>query len=254
MTDEEIFNQLPTVSNGLSKINEILVDGYCNWPLDTDLDFQLGLWTDWRLCAENDYYRNGAIIPGVLYWELAQRSNARYDQAYNAIHQDLNEELRDQGFDALMVLLYEGVGSIFLHAGNTWASFGIEAYEDFDCSSELQFLSTIDVDSQGINALSNLILWHIQNGTFEKSEPLVDIALNSTDHTRPNLETHSHFHPLDGSVEVSIIVEIFESALTVKRELGKKEEVRKIARKAIEFCEKHSPDSQLLFTAQELLK
>jgi hypothetical protein len=254
MTDEEIYNQLSTVSDGLAKIAEILVDGYCNWPSGSELDFQIALWSDYALCNENDYYRNGAIVPGVLYWELFQRSNARYDEAYNALHQEVDEALQVQGLDALQVLLYEGVGSIFLHAGNTWAASAMAVYEDFDCSEELEFLSTIDVDSQGINALSNLIVWHIQNGSFEDAEPLVDIAIRGTDRMGPKLETHSHFHPNDGSVEVSIFIEVFESALTVKSELNRAVELKQIAQKALKFCEKYSADSELLRTAQRLAK
>jgi len=252
MTDEEIYSQLPTVSNGLSKIAEILVDGYCNWPAGSDLDFQVVLWSDYALCAENDYYRNGAIIPGVLYWELAQRSINRYNEAYQAIHQEIDEDVRDQASDALMVLLYEGVGSTFLNAGNSWAYSGMRLYENHDCSAEMEFLSTIDVDSQGINALSNLILWHIQNKSFKDAEPLVDIALERTVRIGPNLETHSHHHSLDGSYEISVYIEIYESALAIKGELSKPAEVKKIALKALEFCEKHAPNSELFSMAQKL--
>lgn len=254
MTDEEIYSQLPTVSDGLSKIAEILVDGYCNWPAGSDLDFQIVLWSDYALCTDNNFYRNGAIIPGVLYWELAQRSNARYNEAYEAIGQDIDEGLRDQAFDALMVLLYEGVGSTFLSAGNTWAHRAMKLYENYDCSSEMEYLSTIDVDSQGINALSNLIMWHIENKTFKEAEYFVDRALERTVRLGPNLETHSHYHPSDGSYEISIYTEIYESALTIKDVLGKQSEVQEIAHKALEFCKQHAPDSELFFLAQKLTR
>jgi hypothetical protein len=58
----------------------------------------------------------------------------------------------------------------------------------------------------------------------------------------------------DGSVEVSIFIEVFESALTVKSELNRTVEVKQIAQMALEFCEKYSADSELLRTAQRLAK
>jgi hypothetical protein len=253
MSEHEIYEQLPTVCDGIPKIADILVDGYCNWLPGSELDFQISFWSDYGLCTENDYFRSGAIVPGILYWELMKRSMDRYDEVYFVLKRAMDEKNLEQineCMDALLVIAQEGVGSIFLHAGNTWASQGLEIYEDFICDQIMEYFSTIDVDSQGINALSNLIVSYIKEESFDKADGLLAIAIKGTERMAPNFETHSYFQATDGSVEIPIFTEIFESALTVKEKMGKRPELIEIAKKAIEFCEKYAPNSELLTTAK----
>lgn len=256
MTDEEIFESLPIVCDGLPKIAEILVDGYSNWPAGTDLDFQLSLLSDITVCEEEDFYRHGAIIPGVIYGKLVERGIEFYNEKYRQLGlgiQEGNDDVIDQALNGLNYIAMAGAGSIFLHAVNSFTATILELGIDVPIDDMLEWCSYIDVDSQGLNALSNLLVSKIASKSYVEAERLLDRAFEMSKRPGPNLETVSHFQAWDGFEEVSIVVEIYESALEIKSQLGKISDLKGIALDAVAYCEKKELQNSLLDTARQIL-
>lgn len=109
------------------------------------------------------------------------------------------------------------------------------------------------MDSQGVNALSNLILSKIKQERFSEADKLLKVALEKCKAAGPNLNTLSYFTAWDGSNEEPIFIEIFESALLVKAQLGKKAGLREVANQVVEYCGKRSIEPDVLATAQQYL-
>ncbi len=256
MTDEEIFASLPVVCDGLPKIAEIIVDGYSNWPEGSDLDFQLSLLSDITKCEDDDFYRHGAFIPGIIYGKLVERGIEFYNDKYRQLGlgiQENNDDLIDQALNGLNSIAMIGPGSIFLHAVNSFTATILELEIDVPIDDMLEWCSYIDVDSQGLNSLSNLLVSKIAAKSFREADQLLVRALNMAKRPGPNLETVSHFQPWDGSEEVSIVVEIYESALEIKSQLGKTSEMKEIALDIVAYCEKKELQNSLLETARQIL-
>lgn len=256
MSDQEIYDALPAICDGIPKIAEIIVDGFAHWLPGSDLDFQACLMSDFTLGDEYAIYEAGALVPGVLYGHLCQRSIAAYDQTYPVLHKALTDrdfETFKSSMSVLETLFEFGIGSISSHAVNTFASQALEANLDIDLDSVLEYFSEIDVDSQGVNALSNLILSKIKQEKLDDAYALLKKALEKCKAPGPNLDTLSYFNTWDGSTEEPIFLEIFESALLVMSKLGKKEELRSLAKQIQKYCEKRSIEPSVLLSVQEYL-
>jgi hypothetical protein len=256
MSDEEIYDSLPSVCDGIPKIAEIIVDGFAHWLPNSDLDFQACLMSDFTLGSEYAIYEAGALVPGVLYGQLCERSTAVYNQIEVMTRQAINEgdnETFDSCLNVLETLFEFGIGSISSHAANTFASYLIERGIGIDIDLMLEYFSTIDVDSQGVNALSNLILSKIKQNKFIEADNLLGAALEKCEAAGPNLDTLSHFTVWDGSNEEPIFIEIFESALLVKAELRDKTGLRGVANQVVEYCKKRSIEPEVLATAKKYL-
>lgn len=256
MSDEDIYESLPTVCDGLPKIAEIIVDGYANWPVDTDLDFQISLRSDLSICLEPECFSYGAIVPGIMYGKLFFKANHVYDTNYKNLHESLSRsDLKKVEFhlDALKEIADEGVGSVFLHAANSFAATAMEVGFDWEFDKMLEDFSKIDVDSQGLNALSNLIVSKSKRQDFQRANTLIDRALKMCKRRGPNLETISHFTTWDGSVESPIILEVYESAIKVKRHLGLDQELKYVAQEIVDYCTETKIDIDLLREAKLIL-
>lgn len=257
MTDEEISSAIPAVCDGLPRILEILVDGYANWPEDSELNFQLSLGSGSSQCEDEEFYKYGLYVPGQVYGALCSHSTERYNQIY--VRQ---EALKENGkFDEFIVGLSDfkyladfGMGSISCHSANTYSFNAISMSLELNPEEMLKYFKDIDVDSQGTNAISNLILYYVKHKKFKAADSLIDEALVMSERPGPNLETVSHFHNWDGDFETAIALEILESALTIKEELGDTKGLRKIAERTLGYCEKKSPQSDLVARAEKLLK
>lgn len=257
MSDQEISLAIPGVCDGLPKIMEILVDGYANWPSDSDLNFQLSLGSGSSQCEDGEFYKYGLYIPGQIYGGLCARSYERYNEIYKFHEQHTQKgdtEKFLEGLSEFKFLADFGVGSIACHSANTYAAEAIES-SHYEISEEmLKYFSELDVDSQAMNALSNLILLHLHRKELEAANSYIDRALTLTKRPGPNLETVSHFQGWDGELEKEITLEILESALTVKEELRDKKGLRKVAEYTLEYCREKIPESELIERAEKLLK
>ena len=257
MSDEEISAAIPAVCDGLPKILEILVDGYANWPEDSELNFQLSLQSGSSQCEDEEFYKYGLYVPGQIYGALCNRSIERYNELY--AQQDALEKQgkTNEVLDGLMDFKYLadfGMGSIICHSANTYSFNVIPKSLELNPEEMLKYFKDIDVDSQGTNAISNLLLHFIYRKNFKEADSYIDEALAMSERPGPNLETVSHFHNWDGSFEIEITLEILESALTIKEALGDKKGVRKIAEHTLDYCTKKAPDSELIERAEKLLK
>jgi hypothetical protein len=257
MSDEEISMAIPAVCDGLPKILEILVDGYANWPADSDLNFQLSLGSGTSQCDDGEFYKYGLYIPGQIYGALCARSYERYDEIY-AIQEELerkgNVEEFLEGLSEYKFLSDFGIGSIVCHSANTYAVGATAGSLEPSPEKMLKYFIDVDVDSQGMNAMSNLIIDYMHRKDYKAADSYLDRALLMTERPGPNLETVSHFHSWDGGLEVAITLEILESALTIKEALGDKTGLRKIAERTLEYCGKKAPESELIQRAEKLLK
>ena len=257
MSDDEISLAIPAVCDGLPKILEVLVDGYANWPADSDLNFQLSLGSGSSQCEDEEFYKYGLYVPGQIYGALCNRSIERYNELY-----EQQDALEKQGktnevLDGLMDFKYLadfGMGSIICHSANTYSFNVIPKSLELNPEEMLKYFKDIDVDSQGTNAISNLLLHFIYRENFKEADSYIDEALAKSERPGPNLETVSHFHNWDGSFEIEITLEILESALTIKEALGDKKGVRKIAERTLDYCTKKAPHSELIERAEKLLK
>lgn len=257
MSDEEISLAIPGVCDGLPKIMEILVDGYANWPADSDLNFQLSLGSGSSQCEDGKFYKYGLYIPGQIYGPLCARSYDRYNEIYE-IQEELerkgNVEEFLEGLSEYKFLSDFGIGSIICHSANTYAVGATAGLLEETPEELLQYFIDIDVDSQAMNALSNLMIFYIQRKDFKAADRYIDRALALTERPGPNLEILSHFQSWDGAMEVEITLEILESALTVKENLRDKKGLRSVAEYALEYCGKKAPGSELVQRAEKLLK
>lgn len=256
MSDEEMYESLPTACDGISKIAEIIVDGFANWRPGSDLDFQACLMSEYPFDETPEDFKFGALVPGVIYGVLCQRTLQAYGESYSAL-QDAIAKNDGEGIRSnliqFLILVDSGIGSSICHAANSFANTAIELGMDWDVVLMLEYISTIDVDSQGVNALSNLVRFFIEKDNFAEANKYLDLALEKTKRMGPNLETLSHWAPWDGSGEENIYLEIFESALTVKSELGKSAELKSAAQRVIDYCDTRKITPELLNTAKAIL-
>jgi hypothetical protein len=134
----------------------------------------------------------------------------------------------------------KGTGSIFVHAANTLAHTVIKNEIEFESPIETMLYSfkEIDVDSQGFNALSNLILLKTRSGFYFDAIKLIEEALPLCLRVGPNLNTKSHFTSIDGLNEISIAEEVYENALICFGMLAKKEELLNTMSQIREFCKR----------------
>lgn len=256
MSDQEIYDALPPVCDGIPKVAEIIVDGFAHWLPNSDLDFQACLMSDFTLGDEYAIYEAGALVPGVLYGQLCQRSTAVYNHIEVVTREAItraDNETYDSCINVLETLFEFGIGSISSHAANTFASHLLERGLGVDIDAMLEYFSKIDVDSQGVNALSNLILSKIKQKKYSEADKLLKVALEKCKAAGPNLDTLSYFTAWDGSNEEPIFLEIFESALLVKAQLGKKAGLREVANQVVEYCGKRSIEPSVLLSAKEYL-
>lgn len=245
MTDQEIYELLRIACDGLPKVLEILTDGYCNWPKGTDLDFQASLLSEAALAPEEEDFCSGKWIPGQLYGEFFKRSIDLYDATYSLLQKSLEKSDTSSVvscFRNLEKIARRGIGSIFLHAANTLAHSSIENDIEVDSPIEqmLKVFKGIDVDSQGLNALSNLILLKTRLGFYYDGVKLVEEASPLCERKLPNLNTKSHFTSLDGSYETSIVEEIYENALICYGMLGNKEKLSNMLQQIRDFCKERN--------------
>jgi hypothetical protein len=256
MTDSEIYDSLPAVCDGLPKVLEIIVDGYANWAEGTELSFQDSLISDICFRDDEENFKFGAIIPGAFYGNIALEHNAVYDKYFGKMEnakKSIDSEAINQCLEHFDMLAFYGVGSICAHAANTLASNLLELNVDHNVDSLLAYFRTIDVDFQNINALSNLILMKLSRQEDDEALALIKEALSLCKSERINLNTLSYFTAWDGSVEDSIITEIFESALNLYAKLGLKEDRKKVALQTIEYCEDRKIEADVLEIARRAI-
>jgi hypothetical protein len=244
MSDQEIYELLRVACDGLPKILEILTDGYCNWPTGTELDFQASLLSDAAFASEEDDFCSGKWIPGTIYSQLFKRGLDLYDTSYESLQKSLERKDASgtkESLKSLENIARRGTGSIFLHAANTLAHTAIENDIELDSPIEamLYVFKEIDVDSQGFNALSNLILLKTRRGFYFDAVKFIEQALPLCLRRFPNLNTKSHFTSIDGSNEISIAEEVYENALICFGMLAKKEDLLSTMNQIRDFCREH---------------
>lgn len=255
MSDEEIYEALPGVCDNLPKVLEIIVDGYANWPEESEISFQDSLIADICFRDGEENFKFGAIVPGALYGNISLHHNEIYNDYFKKLEQALSKRDSDLIDDCLSVfdlLAHYGIGSISIHSANTLASTLLELDIDGEIDSLLEYFVEIDVDYQNVNALSNLILTKMARGDYDSANSLLPRALDICKNKKINLDTLSHDTPWDGSVEDSIITEIFESAMAIYTRLEKKSDLKKIAQQIIGYCQERKIKPPVLKQALSL--
>lgn len=259
MSDQEIYELLRIACDGLPKVLEILTDGYCNWPTGSDLDFQASLLSDAAFASQEEDFCSGKWIPGTVYSNLFKRSIEAYDTTYNSLQRSLERNDTPGLLSSLKNLekiARKGTGSIFVHAANTLAHTVIENEIEVESPIEpmLHSFKEIDVDSQGFNALSNLILLKTRRGFYFDAIKLIDEALPLCKRVGPNLNTKSHFTSIDGLNEISIAEEVYENALICFGMLAKKEELVNTMSQIRGFCKERKSSPQQVEKFDNLFK
>lgn len=175
---------VPQLVNALPKVASYLMDGFCNWSFNDELNFQDELFTDLLISQEyvEDLYKVGFSAPGAAYSILAWKSVLSYALLDELVRDPNRMKAPDANIfhrNGLFRLAQQGVGPAAVHALNT-LYFTIVREDNlneipFDAREKitniLDYFSSYQFDRQDANALSNLSL--LQSGWGDYKSALV---------------------------------------------------------------------------------
>jgi tetratricopeptide (TPR) repeat protein len=262
---------LITVLDALPKVADILADGYCNWPPESDLDFQASALSDISIFDDSstaDFHR-GIIIPGPLYTELNVRTMQAYDACSRAFHEAIaknDSEALDVLLPALHNIIALGTGAIVSHAANTFfysvynnqSAFPVlagETLEEWLAYSEnlLRYIALQDIDSQNANALSNLATLLSDRGDYKSALRCIEDALEILAN-RDDTKTVSLAWQPGYIANLSIELELYISKASIFMEQDKHDKARELAEKVIQIAKEHNHDSGEVLAAKYILE
>ena len=257
-SEEDLKQYIPTMFDTLMRIPNVLLDGFANWDIDSQVPFQGRLGADIAFMGETPANRCGFMVPAFIYGKLSWRTKERYNAAFRILMQgeeSKNMELIDKSIDEFMALATFGVGEVFAHATNTLANTVIELKNSAsDAFGEMiEYISRYPIDFQDVNALSNLARFHIKMGRIPQAEAVIDRAITRVDSGFEAVVNQTNSLSWNTQGETEIIEEIYETYFSIKSQLGKLDQCRAIAPKAKEFCEKNGITGGLFETARSYL-
>ena len=178
--DLELEILLESIINSLSRVGEILADGFCNFSESSEENFQSICFSDRSMVITDSIatMELGDFVPGSLYVELNYMTQDFFQSSYSNLEhaiQTNNLEGITTGLEGLQCVMNEGCGDSFMSAANSlfYIQFrGLsESQRDVnwlrDAKVYLKYLSEINFGYENANALSNLAGVSIEEGDFK---------------------------------------------------------------------------------------
>ena len=178
--DLELEIMLESVINSLSRVTEILADGYCNFSESSEENFQSVCFSDRSKFISDSIpaMELGDFVPGFLYSELNYMTQDFFQSSHINLEHALEVNDLEQianGLKGLQSVMNEGCGPSFMSAANSLFYFQFtklsESQRDVswlrDAKVYLKYVSEINFGYENANALSNLAGASIEERDFE---------------------------------------------------------------------------------------
>lgn len=258
LSEEALIEFLPGIINSLSCVHEILLDGFANNGIVSELKFQNVLGADISNPDGIMPIENGSLVPAALYGHICERSNKSFQKLFDFKNSAVQTGEKSQIEKAIELLIAGSamlVGEVFVHVTNVWAQTVIDTDWEVEqiLLASLKKVAEYPIDYQDVNALSNLaLLWKKMNN-IEKAEDAIDHALQRVGSGMEAVINQTNSMLFDSLINRDEIdAEIYETYFQIKSELGKTDECKKVAPKAKELAQKIGAES-LLATANSYL-
>jgi hypothetical protein len=242
---------MSVATDALPKVADILVDGYSNFPSESEIPFQNSCYADSTIFEQGElrHFEEGIFIPGPIYVEMEIRTIQLYAKSQEVAQtgiQRKNAALLIAGLNGYQEIISKGVGAAIAHAansyvytqtsaGNTLLALSDEAKAGFKdyAVGILNFVTRLPVDLQDANACSNLAIIEVSRQNFKEALDAVNLGINKLKENRRHFP-HSMMGNSVPELNPGVKLELFATKAELLYRSGNKAKAKEIANDILE--------------------
>ena len=245
------FNAMSVATEALPKVADLLVDGYANYPSESEIPFQNSCFSDSVIFGQGVlwHFEEGIFIPGPIYVDMEFRTIELYAKSQDVAQigiQRKDAALLLAGLNGYQEIISKGVGASIAHAansyvytqtsaGNTLLALSDEAKAGFkDYAVEiLNFVTRLPVDLQDANSCSNLATIEVSRENFKEALDAVNLGINKLKENRRHYPQSMMGNSIP-ELNPGIKLELFATKAELLYRSGNKEKAKEVANDILE--------------------
>jgi len=242
---------ISVATDALPKVADILVDGYSNFPSESEIPFQNSCYADSIIFEQGVlwHFEKGIFIPGPIYIDMEIRTIELYAKSQEVAQTGVQRKdaaLLLAGLNGYQEIISKGVGAAIAHAANSYVYTQTSAGNNLLALSDaakagfkdyaagiLNFVTGLPVDLQDANACSNLAMIEVSREKFKEALDAVNLGINKLKENR----RHFPYSMMGNSIpelNPGIKLELFATKAELLYRSGNKAKAKEIATDILE--------------------